>query len=50
MDAMLRAADKLTPSSSKRKKRLPYNPDFIAAVRQQMNLEDLLSMPQFLPV
>ena len=37
MDTMLRAADKLTPLSSKRKMRLPYTPDFIAALKQQMN-------------
>jgi hypothetical protein len=40
MDTMLRAADKLTPNSSKRKKRQPYTPDFIRVVRQQMNLSD----------
>jgi hypothetical protein len=47
MDAMLRAADKLTPSSSKRKKRRPYTPDFIAAVKQQMNLKDPLDAAVF---
>ena len=40
MDAMLRAADKLTPASSKRKKRQPYTPNFIAAVKRQLNLND----------
>ena len=39
MDAMLQAADKLTPSSSKRKKCHPYTPDFISAVQQQLDLE-----------
>ena len=39
MDIMLRAADKLTPSSSKRKKRQPYTPEFIATVRAHLNLE-----------
>jgi len=38
MDTMLRAAAKLTPLSSKRKMRLPYTPDFITALRTQMNL------------
>jgi len=47
MDAMLRAADKLTPSTSKRKKRVPYTPDFIAAVKQQLNLEDPLDAAIF---
>lgn len=42
MDTMLRAADKLTPAASRKKKRLPYTPDFIIAVRQQMNLNDPL--------
>ena len=47
MDTMLRAADKLTPSSSKKKKRRPYTPGFIVAVRQQMNLEDPLDAAVF---
>lgn len=38
MDTMLRAADKLTPPSSKRKKRLPYTPRFITELKQQMDL------------
>ena len=38
LDTMLRAADKLTPGSSKRKKRQPYTPDFIAAVRAHLDL------------
>ena len=32
MDTMLRAANKLTPSTSKKKKCHPYTPDFISAV------------------
>jgi hypothetical protein len=47
MDTMLRAADKLAPSSSKRKKRRPYTPDFIIAVRQQLKLEDPLDAAVF---
>jgi hypothetical protein len=40
LDAVLRAAERLTPSSSKRKKRQPYTPEFIARLRLQMALED----------
>jgi hypothetical protein len=47
MDTMLRAADKLTPTSSKRKKRWPYTPDFISAIRQLLNLEDPLDAAVF---
>jgi hypothetical protein len=47
MDTMLRAADKLTPGSSKRKKRQPYTPDFISTVRQQMDLNDPLDAAVF---
>ena len=39
MDTMLRAADKLTPSSLKRKKRQPYTPEFIATVQAHLDLE-----------
>lgn len=39
MDLMLRAADKLTPATSKRKKRRPYTPGFISAIRQQLDLD-----------
>ena len=48
MDTMLRAADKLTPGSSKRKKWQPYTPDFISAVRQQMDLNDPLDAAVFM--
>ena len=47
MDTMLRAADKLMPSSSKKKKRRPYTLDFIIALRHQMNLEDSLDAAVF---
>jgi hypothetical protein len=47
MDTMLRAADKLTPSSSRKKKRLPYTPTFISAVQQHLNLEEPLDAAVF---
>ena len=47
MNTMLRAADKLTPSSSKRKKQRPYTPNFISAVRQQLNMKDPLDAAVF---
>jgi hypothetical protein len=47
MDTMLRAADKLTPNSSKRKKRLPYTPAFITAVQQHLDLENPLDAAVF---
>lgn len=47
MDTMLRAADKLTPLSSKKKKRLPYTPQFIVALRQQMDLNTPLDAAVF---
>lgn len=47
MDTMLRAADKLTPSSSKKMKRCPYTLGFISAVRQHLNLEDPLDAAVF---
>ena len=39
-EAVLKAADRLTPASSKRKKRLPYTPEFITSLRQHLMLED----------
>jgi hypothetical protein len=47
MDTMLRAADKLTPGTSRKKQRLPYTPAFIAAIRQQLNLEEPLDAAVF---
>ena len=38
MDTMLRAADKLTPNSSRKKKRCPYTPSFISAIRSHLDL------------
>jgi hypothetical protein len=43
VEALLKAADKLTPSSSKRKKRRPYTTDFIVAIRNNLNLDDPLN-------
>src|SRR5271168_3942141 len=40
LEAVLRAAERLTPSSSKRKKRQPYTPEFIAELRSQLDLAD----------
>ena len=40
LEAVLKGADRLTPLSSKRKKRLPYTPEFIAKLRQHMKLDD----------
>ena len=47
MDTMLRAAEKLTPEAAKRKKRRPYTPDFITAIRQHLNLEEPLDAAVF---
>jgi len=32
MEALLKAAEKATPESSKRKKRAPYTPPFVSAI------------------
>ncbi|KAF8465634.1 hypothetical protein DFH94DRAFT_616223, partial [Russula ochroleuca] len=47
MDTILRAADKLTPPSSKKKKCRPYTPNFIAAIKQQLDLKDPLDAAVF---
>jgi hypothetical protein len=44
MDAILRGADRLAPPSSKRKKRLPYTPEFIAELRQHLSRDDPLDV------
>ena len=36
---MLKAADKLTPNASKRKKRQPYTPEFIATIKAHLDVE-----------
>src|SRR5271170_6968646 len=40
LEAVLRAAEHLTPSSSWRKNRQPYTPEFIARLRSQLELAD----------
>jgi hypothetical protein len=47
MDTMLHAADKLTPSTSKKKKHCPYTPDFISAVQGQLDLDKPLDTAIF---
>ena len=39
LEALLRAAEKSTPHTSRRKKRVPYTPDFILAIRGQLELD-----------
>ncbi|KAF5380028.1 hypothetical protein D9615_006170 [Tricholomella constricta] len=40
LDLLLKAADKLTPETSKRKKRQPYTVAFILKLREKMNPDD----------
>jgi hypothetical protein len=42
VEALLKVADKLTPLSSKRKKRRPYTTDFIIAIRDNLDLDNPL--------
>jgi hypothetical protein len=42
METMLQAANKLTPSTLRRKKCLPYTPTFMSEIRQHLNLEEPL--------
>jgi hypothetical protein len=44
---ILKATEKLTPASSKRKKRRPYTPDFITAVKHQLDLNTPLDAAVF---
>jgi hypothetical protein len=39
LEALLRAAEKATPQTARKKKRVPYTPDFILAIRGQLNLD-----------
>ena len=39
LEALLRAAEKSTPPTSRRKKRVPYTTDFILAIRGQLKLD-----------
>ena len=47
MTTMLRAAEKLTPSTSRKKKRHPYTPAFISVIRSQLDLEKPLDAVVF---
>ncbi|GLB40122.1 hypothetical protein LshimejAT787_0706320 [Lyophyllum shimeji] len=47
LDLLLKAADKLTPASSKRKKRLPYTVQFMLQLREQMDPDDPFDMAVF---
>jgi hypothetical protein len=47
MEVMLHTADRLTPASSKRKKRRPYTLSFISEVRNQLRLEEPLDAAVF---
>lgn len=47
MDAILQAAEKLTPNTSRRKKRCPFTPAFISVIRSQLNLDRPLDMAVF---
>ena len=40
MDALLKGAERLTPESSKWKKRQPYAPKFMSIICQHLNLDD----------
>ena len=40
LDAALRGAERLAPPSSRRKKRQPYTPEFIAKIREHLNLDE----------
>ena len=44
---MLMAAEKLTPASSKRKKRNPFTPDFMTTIRQHLALDSPLDAAVF---
>ena len=47
LEALLKAAEKLTPSSSRRKKRRPYTIDFMLAIRNNMDLSTPLGASAF---
>ena len=47
MDTMLQVAEKLTPSTSRRKKRCPYTLAFISVIRSQLNLDKPLDTVVF---
>jgi hypothetical protein len=47
LKTILKAAEKLTPASSKKKKRLPFTPDFISAIRRNLLLSSPLDAAVF---
>ena len=47
MDTMMRAADKLTPTASKRKKRRPYTIEFMSALHAHLDLDKPLDAAVF---
>ena len=47
VDTMLRAAEKLTPNTSRRKKRSLYTPAFISVIHSQLDLDKPLDMAVF---
>ena len=47
LDALLKAAEKLTPTSSKRKKRRPYTINFMLAIQHWLDLSTLLGASIF---
>ena len=47
MDALLKGAERLTPESSKWKKRQPYTPKFMSIICQHLNLDDPFNAASF---
>ncbi|GLB43997.1 putative zn-finger domain-containing protein [Lyophyllum shimeji] len=47
LDLMLKAAENLTPATSKRKQRVPYTIPFMLKLREQMDLDDPLDVAVF---
>jgi hypothetical protein len=47
LKTLLKAAEKLTPASSKRKKRRPFTPDFISAIKRHLVLDSPLDAAVF---
>jgi len=47
LKTILKATEKLTPATSRRKKRRPYTPEFITAIKHQLNLDSSLDAAVF---
>ena len=47
LKTIMKATEKLTPATSKRKKRCPYTPDFISAIKHQLDLNSPLDAAVF---